>query len=430
MTADPHALQRFVAAQEPALAAVRAELRAGRKRTHWMWFVFPQLAGLGTSATAQRYAIASLQEARAYLAHPLLGARLRECVALLLGVPDRSAYAILGAPDDRKLQSCLTLFALAAPHEPLWREGLRRFYDGALDARTVALLDHAGDSLAPRPLRELALSAASGLVLAGAWLYLVADDEHHLGVLPRSLDGPLALHRLFPGALPEDPADRKRRKPDLEALAWLPPWPGQPQGALLACGSGSRPNRERGVLLPLDPAGAIAGAAREIDLHALYAPLHAAFGDLNLEGAFVEGGALHLLQRAHQGNPRNAAIAFPLAEVCGWLDGTREPPAGTVTEFDLGRAEGVALGFTDGTAWPGGGWVFSAVAEDTTDSYADGRCAASVLGWVQDGTVRRIARLTGAPKVEGVACDGTRLLLVTDADDRAVPSRLLALPLP
>ena len=137
---DDHDLQRFVAAQQGVIEAVRDELRAGRKRSHWMWFVFPQLKGLGFSAMAQHYGIASLDEARAYLAHPVLGARLRECCALMLAVPGRSAHEILGSPDDLKLRSCLTLFALAAPQEAVFREGLERFYGGRMDERTRALL--------------------------------------------------------------------------------------------------------------------------------------------------------------------------------------------------------------------------------------------------------------------------------------------------
>jgi uncharacterized protein (DUF1810 family) len=132
-------LQRFVAAQEGVMDSVREELRAGRKRSHWMWFVFPQLRGLGTSAMAQRYGIASLEEARAYLAHPVLGPRLRECCELMLAVTGRSAHEILGSPDDLKFRSCVTLFSLAAPDEPLFRRCLDRFHEGAPDNRTLAL---------------------------------------------------------------------------------------------------------------------------------------------------------------------------------------------------------------------------------------------------------------------------------------------------
>ncbi|MEJ8839188.1 DUF1810 domain-containing protein [Ramlibacter sp. AN1133] len=136
---DPFGLQRFVAAQADAIEDVRDELRAGRKRSHWMWFVFPQCKGLGSSSTAQFYGIASLDEARAYLAHPVLGPRLRECCALMLAVPGKSAHEILGSPDDVKFRSCLTLFSLAAPEEAVFRQGLARFYGGEPDPRTVAL---------------------------------------------------------------------------------------------------------------------------------------------------------------------------------------------------------------------------------------------------------------------------------------------------
>ena len=136
---DPHHLDRFLTAQAPVIAQVLAELRAGRKTTHWMWFVFPQLRGLGTSSMAQLFGIASLEEARAYLAHPVLGPRLRECCALMLQVPQRSAHEILGTPDDLKFRSCLTLFSLADPRESLFRQGLDRFYGGVPDPRTVAL---------------------------------------------------------------------------------------------------------------------------------------------------------------------------------------------------------------------------------------------------------------------------------------------------
>ena len=140
---DPFDLQRFVTAQAPVLDTVRAELAAGRKRSHWMWFVFPQLRGLGSSSMAARYGIASLDEARAYLAHPLLGPRLRECCALLLQVDGRSANQVLGSPDDLKFRSCLTLFAIAAPQEPVFRQALDKYYGGEPDPRTTSALGKA-----------------------------------------------------------------------------------------------------------------------------------------------------------------------------------------------------------------------------------------------------------------------------------------------
>jgi uncharacterized protein (DUF1810 family) len=138
--ADPFDLQRFVGAQARNYADAIAELRRGRKTSHWMWYVFPQIAGLGSSAMAQTYAIGSLDEARAYLAHPVLGPRLRECVAAVQAVEGRSAHAILGSPDDMKLRSSLTLFAAAAPDEPLFRDALARYFAGAPDPRTLEKL--------------------------------------------------------------------------------------------------------------------------------------------------------------------------------------------------------------------------------------------------------------------------------------------------
>ena len=132
-------LGRFVAAQDRVWAEVVAELAAGRKRTHWMWFVFPQLAGLGSSPMAVRYAIGSLDEARAYLAHPLLGARLREVTRLMLAQARQPAEAVLGGIDAMKFRSSMTLFAEAAPDEALFREAIAAFYDGP-DPRTLALL--------------------------------------------------------------------------------------------------------------------------------------------------------------------------------------------------------------------------------------------------------------------------------------------------
>jgi uncharacterized protein (DUF1810 family) len=137
---DPFDLRRFVAAQAPVMPQVLRELAAGRKQTHWMWFVFPQLRGLGSSAMATRYGITGLDEARAYLAHPLLGARLREGVAQVTAVPARSAAEILGAVDAQKFRSCLTLFAAADPAETCFRAALDRFFEGEADGRTLELL--------------------------------------------------------------------------------------------------------------------------------------------------------------------------------------------------------------------------------------------------------------------------------------------------
>ncbi|MEP9389554.1 DUF1810 domain-containing protein [Mesorhizobium sp. KR9-304] len=133
-------LDRFMHAQGPVMAQVRAELKAGRKTTHWMWFVFPQLAGLGSSHYAQLYAISSLDEAKAYLAHPVLGPRLIECTGLVNVVDGRTAHDIFGSPDDLKFHSSMTLFALAVPDEPAFGAALSKYFGGKRDSRTLDLL--------------------------------------------------------------------------------------------------------------------------------------------------------------------------------------------------------------------------------------------------------------------------------------------------
>jgi uncharacterized protein (DUF1810 family) len=134
-------LQRTVDAQAGVYAGVLDELRRGRKVGHWIWFVFPQIAGLGQSPTSRHFAIGSLDEARAYLAHPVLGSRLRECAAALLGTTSPSADEVLGSIDAVKVRSSMTLFLRAAPEEPLFREVLDRFYGGRTDDATDAILD-------------------------------------------------------------------------------------------------------------------------------------------------------------------------------------------------------------------------------------------------------------------------------------------------
>jgi uncharacterized protein (DUF1810 family) len=137
-TGDPYDLQRFVTAQDAGgtYARATAELRAGRKTSHWMWFVFPQIAGLGYSPVSQMYAITSLEEARAYMAHPVLGARLVECATILTGLSGRTAEQIFGEVDAMKLCSCVTLFRRAAPGEPVFGHVLDQYFDGVPDSAT------------------------------------------------------------------------------------------------------------------------------------------------------------------------------------------------------------------------------------------------------------------------------------------------------
>ena len=267
------------------------------------------------------------------------------------------------------------------------------------------------------------LSAASGLVRVRDKLYVIADDEHHLGAFGVDGEEPLKLVRLLDGDLPASAKKRKARKPDFESLLLLPASDECPEGSLLALGSGSRPNRFVGALASLDARGDVSGPARPIDLKPLYADIFERFAELNIEGAFVTGESLMLLQRG-TGVGESAAIRYDLAEVMAWLAGRRPGalPACSVRSVDLGVADGIAFAFTDGAALADGSWVFSAVAEDRDDSYDDGPCVAAAIGVCgSDDVVRSLELLEPTRKVEGIEARvvGTTafLTLVTDADD-------------
>lgn len=267
------------------------------------------------------------------------------------------------------------------------------------------------------------LSAASGLVRVRDRFYVVADDEHHLGVFDADGNEPLQLVRLFEGDLPASAKKRKAQKRDLEALLFLPESDDSPHGSLLALGSGSRPNRSTGALLRLDHRGEAVGSARPLDLEPLYTELVGRFDELNIEGAFIAGSSLVLLQRGVRPGA-SAAIRFDLADVVAWIEGRRPGalrPLG-IRSFDLGGIDGIPYAFTDGAALPDGSWVFSAVAEDRGNSYDDGRCAGAAIGLCRaDDTLRSLEALVPTRKVEGIeACinGATAVLsLVTDADD-------------
>jgi uncharacterized protein (DUF1810 family) len=144
---DPHDLNRFVQAQESDYARALAEIRSGRKRSHWMWYVFPQFDGLGHSSTSRRYSIKSMAEAQAYLKHPTLGPRLLECCEAVLGVEGLSAFEILGSPDDLKLRSCATLFACVSPDGSVFDRLLAKYFHGERDDRTLRLMGAGPDAL-------------------------------------------------------------------------------------------------------------------------------------------------------------------------------------------------------------------------------------------------------------------------------------------
>lgn len=281
--------------------------------------------------------------------------------------------------------------------------------------------------------RPAHLSAASGLVRVGARLYVIADDEHQLAHFSMDRAEPGQLIRLIPGELPDAKSERKALKPDFEALSRLPDFAGYPDGALFALGSGSTSRRQTGVLLRLDGQGAVQDAPRTINLEPTFCVIREQLGEINIEGAFVTGDRLLLLQRGNTRSGRNACIELSLSAVlqalgsADSLDGVK--PLG-VQDFNLGEIADVPLSFSDGAALPNGGWVFTAIAEDTDNSYADGRCVGAAVGLVRaNGQLGWIRTLSGPHKVEGIEASieggAVRLLLVTDADDASIPASLL-----
>ena len=328
----------------------------------------------------------------------------------------------------------------------------RRQARAALSANIVGSLPADSVSLTYREKRKLVLepgshprgvgflSAASGLVRVRDKLYVIADDELHLGVFAAAGDLPVALVRLLDGDLPASAKKRKALKPDFESWLVLPASDESPHGSLLALGSGSRPNRFVGALASLDARGEVSGLAKPVDLKPLYADVFERFAKLNIEGAFASGESLVLLQRG-SGEDASAAIRYDLAEVTAWLAGRVAGAlrACSVRSVDLGAADGIPFAFTDGAALPDGAWVFSAVAEDRDDSYTDGPCVAAGIGICgSDDVVRSFERLEPMRKVEGIEVSvvGTTafLSLVTDADDPDRAAELgtarLELPVP
>jgi len=281
------------------------------------------------------------------------------------------------------------------------------------------------------------LSAASGLVRAGRFLYVVADDELHLGVFHATEAKAGHLIRLFPGELPGPAKERKARKPDLEALVLLPSFAGYPHGALLALGSGSKRNRRMGALLALDAQGEAGDTPQVCDLSGLFSVPEEIFAALNIEGAIVLGDELCLLQRGNKRTVENAVIRFQLPALLRMLGSGRPIAAAeslvpsAICPVVLGEIEGIPLCFTDAAALPNGEFVFSAIAEDTEDNYNDGPCKGAAIGVAdRQGRLRCLYRLDRPHKIEGVHADlegdTVRLLLVTDADDPAVAASLYA----
>ena len=311
------------------------------------------------------------------------------------------------------------------------KAGMACFGPGLVATR---LLRELGLDAGSNPRRSRKLSAASGLVVSGSFLYVVADDENHLGVFPAQGGGEGTLVRLFGGDLPIPLKARKAHKFDPEALTLLPPFAGYPHGALFAWGSGSRPRRRTGALFKLDSTGALKGEPAEVDLTPLYAGLERRFPELNIEGALVSGAVLVLLQRGSRKQPENACILLPIPAFVHALvhgEAFHAPEALAVQSIELGQVNGTPLSFTDAAALPDGRMVFTCVAENTWDSYEDGPCVGAAVGIIaSDGTLQQIQLFEERHKIEGVHArlhgDVIELLLVTDADNETVPALLLA----
>lgn len=275
------------------------------------------------------------------------------------------------------------------------------------------------------------LSAASGLVQVGPWLYVVADDEVHLGqfLLEGNTHG--QMHRCFTGELPLEHEERKAAKPDIEVLTLLPDFSDNASSTLLALGSGSKKKRHRGALIPLDHTGNIAAHATMIELEHFYDFLKKEIGNLNIEGAAVVADRIFLFQRGNKKNKLNASIQLSRDDFYRVL---RHPtkkyePKIRITPYDLGQIDDVPLCFTDATTLRNGEIIFTASAENTSDAYLDGKCMGSTIGMIdRNGELIRLEPIDKTIKLEGVEADevagNIELLLVTDADDANHPAQL------
>lgn len=281
--------------------------------------------------------------------------------------------------------------------------------------------------------RHAHFSAASGLVVRGEKFYVIADDEVHLACFTLDSKTPGCGVLLFADHLPDGKKARKAAKPDLETLGMLMPSAHYKHGALLALGSGSKPNRQTGVLVPFLEEGNSLGPPQILDLSLLYDALRERFSSLNIEGLALTQETITLLQRGNASDSSNALIALSLTDFLAITTGkVSSIPAAKldIHTVDLGCLEKVPLGFTDGIVLADGNILFSAAAEDTQDTYSDGHCAGSVIGVVTTGgVILRMKRLDRACKVEGIATRMENgkgvLLMVTDADDEKVPALLL-----
>lgn len=282
------------------------------------------------------------------------------------------------------------------------------------------------------PRRPNYVYSASGLVeLNQEWL-IIADDELHLAIFPFDPVKPGRWLSLFPGDLPEDYKERKKKKPDLEALTLMPPSSLAPNGALLIVPSLSRPNRIRGALLVLSEEGT--GEPIPIDFQNIYSELNANIKELNIEGVVLSKKAVKLFHRGSHGNSSSAIIDLEVSQFERDLHDTHAPRADSIKgirEYDLGEMNGVHLAFTDAAKLADDHIVFLAAAENSKNAYDDGFVAGSAVGILNDeAAIVRVEHIEGALKLEGISAKQTgnqlQLSLVADSDNENIPSMLFA----
>lgn len=280
------------------------------------------------------------------------------------------------------------------------------------------------------PERCAHLSAASGLVKIGNFLYVVADDEKFLTTFSFADTTHGILHRIMPGDLPVETEARKAHKHDFETLLPLPADSKYPHSALLVLGSGSSKQRKQGIIVPLLVDGNLSEHIELIDLRPLYALLKNEPGKINIEGAVVVGDTMVLFQRGNKNNV-NASIQIKLEHFYHAITSSADDLniEYTLTEYDLGEIDSVPLCFTDATALPDGTIAFTAAAENTSDAYLDGACLGSVIGFIaKNGKLQKIYPVAQRVKLEGITAEvideKLHLLLVTDPDNADLPADL------
>ena len=291
------------------------------------------------------------------------------------------------------------------------------------------------------------LSAGSGIWITDNTLYVIADDELYLGVFSMLHTQPGHTLTILPGALPKNLQQRKAAKPDFESLTCLPVFADHPYGALLALGSGSTEQRKRGMLWPFNQQQRLIDKPQIFSLHALYAPLETIFTDLNIEGVVVQGSCVKLWQRGNNLQPKNAVIEYTLSDLYAVIytvmGAQRDPvytdakpePSGIqpqrIDYYNLGEVAGVPLTFTDAYALADGACIFTAVAEDTDNSYLDGECVAAAIGLIDpQRQLHWLKPVQPTYKLEGISAKQVgkqlQIYLVSDADNRDIAAQLLA----